>query len=169
MGHRCIYCPYQGDLSKEHYLPAALGDFQGYELLLERVCQTCNNHIGNTIETEFARTGAIGFFRWLLGESGPHSAPRSPFYNREAGIDPILMTGRAPGFDYDLFFEVEPGTENAYPLRQAVFEHPLLAKPRAVPIHDRVKGHLEVLQALLREWGLDTARLTRVFATDKEI
>jgi hypothetical protein len=79
------------------------------------------------------------------------------------------MTGRAPGFDYELFFEVEPGTENAYPLCQAVFEHPLFEKPRAVPIHARVKGHPEELQALLHEMGLDTARLTRVFATDDEI
>jgi hypothetical protein len=30
-------------------------------------------------------------------------------------MPPIHMTGRAPGFDYDLFFEVDPGTQSVFP------------------------------------------------------
>jgi len=74
------------------------------------------------------------------------------------------MTGRAPGFEYDLLFEVEPGTENVYPLRQVVFEHRLLPPPRAVPIHDRMRENPEHLMNLLREWGLDSGQPIRAFA-----
>ena len=70
-------------------------------------------------------------------------------------MPPIRMMGRAPGFDYDLLFEVDPGTEEVYPLRQVVFEHRLLERPRAVPIYDRMRGNPEFLMELLREWGLD--------------
>jgi hypothetical protein len=84
-------------------------------------------------------------------------------------MPPILMTGRAPGFDYDLLFEVDPGTEVAYPLRQVVFGHPLLAHPRAVPIHDRMLDNTEYLMELLREWGLDRGQPIRAFAGPEEI
>ena len=156
-------------MSEEHYLPAALGKFRGYEPLRDRVCRDCNKRIGNVVETEFLRTGAIVFFRWLLGVSGRDGPPRSPFYRWEARIPPILMTGRAPGLEYDLLFEVERGTENVYPLRQVVFEHPLLAVPRAVPIHDRMRENPEHLMELLRDWGLNRGQPIRAFATEEEI
>jgi hypothetical protein len=156
-------------MSEEHYLPLALGKFKGYEALWGRVCRECNLHLGKAVETEFLRTGAIVFFRWLVGVSGRDGLPPSPFYRRAAGIPPILMTGRAPGFDYDLLFEVDPGTEEVHPLRQVVFEHPLLERPRAAPIHDRVRDNPEFLMELLLEWGLDRGQPVRAFATDEEI
>ena len=169
MADQCIYPGPHGDMSDEHYLPVALGRFRGYEPLRGRVCRRCNTHIGDAVETEFLRTGAIVFFRWLLGVSGRDGPPPSPFYRRAAGIDPVLMTGRAPGFDYDLLFEVEPGTENVFPLRQVVFAHPLLIGPRAVPIHDRMLDNPELLMELLRGWGLDNGTPIRAFAAPDDI
>jgi hypothetical protein len=156
-------------MSAEHYLPAALGKFRGYRPLGDRVCRECNKKIGDAVETEFLRTGAIVFFRWLLGVSGRDGEPRSPFYRWAAGIPPIHMMGRAPGFEYDLLFEVERGTENVYPLRQVVFEHPLLARPRAVPTHDRMRENPEYLIKLLQEWGLVSGETIRIFAAPDEI
>jgi len=169
MADQCIYPGPHGDLSDERYLPAALGRFRGYEPLQGRVCGKCNTHVGDAVETEFLRTGAIVFFRWLLGVSGRDGLPPSPFYRRAAGMPPIPMTGRAPGFDYDLLFEVDPGTQDVYPLRQVVFEHHLLARPRAVPIHDRMHDNPEFLVELLRDWGLDKGKPIRAFATPDEI
>jgi hypothetical protein len=99
-------------MSEEHYLPAALGKSRGYEPLRDRVCRDCNKHIGDAVETELLRTGAIVFFRWLVGVSGRDGLPDFPFYRRAAGMPPIHMAGRHPSFDYDLLFEVDPGTEN---------------------------------------------------------
>jgi hypothetical protein len=79
------------------------------------------------------------------------------------------MTGRAPDVDYDLLWEVNPGTEGVYPLRQVVFAHPLLAQPRAVPIHDRMREDPNFLMELLREWGLETGKPIRAFAASEEI
>jgi hypothetical protein len=169
MADQCIYPGPHGAMSEEHYLPAALGKFQGYEPLRGRVCRPCNTHIGDAVETEFLRTGAIVFFRWMVGVSGRDGLPPSPFYRRAAAMPPILMVGRAPGVDYDLLFEVEPGTENVYPLRQVVFEHRLLPQPRAVPIYDRMRDDPQVLAELLREWGLDRGQPIRGFAAPDEI
>ncbi len=165
----CIYPGPHNEMSEEHYLPAALGRFKGYEPLRDRICRECNTHLGKAVETEFLRTGAIVFFRWLVGVSGQDGLPPSPFYRRAAGMPPIHMTGRVPGFDYDLLFEVDPGMEEVYPLRQVVFEHRLLERPRAVPIHDRMLDNPEFLMELLREWGLDRGQPIRAFATDEEI
>jgi len=93
---QCIYPGPHGAMSDEHYL--GVGNFQGYEPLWGRVCRECNTHIGDAVETEFLRTGAIAFFRWMIGVSGRDGLPPSPFYRRAAGIEPILMTGRAPEF-----------------------------------------------------------------------
>jgi len=79
------------------------------------------------------------------------------------------MTGRVPDFDYDLLWEVDPGTQGVYPLRQVVFDHPLLALPRAVPIHDRMRDDPEFLMELLREWGLERGKPIRAFATPEEV
>jgi len=169
MADECIYLGPHGEFSDEHYLPAAFGRFSGYDPLRSRVCRECNTHIGKTVETEFLRTGAIVFFRWLLGVSGRDGLPPCPFYRRAAGMPPILMTGRAPGFNFDLLFEVDAGTQDVYPLRQVVFEHQLLAGPRAVPIHDRMLENPEHMIDLLREWGLDRAKPIRAFGTAEEI
>ena len=155
-------------MSEEHYLPAALGNFQGYQPLLDRVCTACNKNIGDAVETEFLRTGAIGFFRWLVGISGRDGPPPSPFYRRAAGMPPILMMGRVSELGHNLFFEVELGTENVYP-RQVVFEHPLWIEPRPAPIHDRMRECPEHLIELLREWGFGRGQPTRAFAAPDEI
>lgn len=53
-------------MSEEHYLPAALGRFKGYEPLLDRLCRDCNKQIGNTCEEPFLRAGPIAFLDgWL--------------------------------------------------------------------------------------------------------
>jgi hypothetical protein len=56
----CIYPgPQHGVMSGEHYLPRALGRFDGFEELYDRVCKTCNAAIGERVETEFLRAGPI--------------------------------------------------------------------------------------------------------------
>jgi hypothetical protein len=169
MADECIYPGPHTVMSDEHYLPAALGKFEGYEPLRGRVCQRCNTTIGDAVETEFLRTGAIVFFRWLVGISGRDGLPPSPFYRRAAGMPPIPMAGRLPDFDYDVLFEVNPGTTQAFPLRQIVFSHPLLERPRAVPLHDRMLNNPEFLREQLKELGLQSATPIRAFATDEEI
>lgn len=159
MADQCTYPGPHGKMSDEHYLPAALGRFRGYEPLRGRNCRECNKHIGDAVEIEFLRTGAIAFFRWMVGVSGRDGLLPSPFYRRVAGMPPIHMTGRAPDFDYDLLWEVDPGTQGVYPLRQVV----------AVPIHDRMRDDPEFLMELLREWGLERGKPIRAFARPEEI
>ena len=164
----CIYSGPHGEMSPEHYLPAALGTFEGCGPLQDRVCGPCNNHIGNQTETQFLRAGPIAFFRWMLGIEGRDGLPPSPFYHGAAGAPRLVMIGRVPSFAYDLLFEVEPGTENVYPLRQIIFDGGL-AGIHPIPMLDRMRGHPEVLGDHLEERGLRNARPIHVFAAEDEI
>lgn len=168
MSAKCIYPGPHGVISKEDYLPVALGRFKGCEPLLDRVCDKCNNRIGNTAEVQFLRTGPMAFFRWMLGIEGRDGPPPSPFYQGAGGAPPLYMIGCAPGLDYNLLWEVEPGTENVYPLRQVVFSHPL-TEHHPVPILNRMQGHPEVLIDYLREHGLEKVKPIHVFAAQDEI
>lgn len=164
----CIYPGPHREMSPEHYLPAALGTFEGCEPLQDRVCGLCNNRIGNETETQFLRAGPIAFFRWMLGIEGRDGLPPSPFYHGAAGALHLVMIGRVPDFPNDLLLEVEPGTENVYPLRQMIFDGGL-AGIHPIPILDRMRGRPEVLRNLLDERGLQNARPIHVFAAADEI
>jgi hypothetical protein len=168
MSSVCIYPGPHGVMSDEHYLPAALGRFEGYDPLYDRVCRKCNKRIGDTVEVQFLRAGPIAFFRWVLGIEGRDGLLPSPFYRGAGGAAPLYMLGRAPGFDYDLLWEVEPGTKNVYPLRQIIFHHPL-AGYHPVVVLDRMQGHPEVLIDYLKENVFGNAKPVHVFAAADEI
>ncbi|WHZ13580.1 MAG: hypothetical protein OJF52_000412 [Nitrospira sp.] len=169
MSRQCIYPgPHSDKFSSEHYLPEAIGRFSGMELLDDRVCRACNTELGKRIETQFARAGSTVFFRWLIGVQGKNGLPPNPFYRRAAGVDPIVMIGRAPGWQYDLLWEIEAGSEDAFPLRQIVFEHSLTGH-HPVPLLDRMRGNPEVLNQHLRELGIESAKPIHVIALPDEI
>src|SRR5262249_17961790 len=134
----CIYPgPHAEAMSEEHYLPAALGDFEGYEPLLDRVCRRCNTEIGNRVETEFLRTGAIVFVRWLVGISGRDGPPPSPFYRRAAGMPPIQVVGGVREVGDNLLFWGVQGTGKVIPRRQVGLGNGLRTGTSAVPYRER--------------------------------
>ncbi len=167
-GGTCIYPGPHGVMSAEHYLPAGLGTFRGCEPLQERLCRRCNREIGSRVEEQFLRAGPTGFFRWMLGIEGRNGLPPSPFYRRAAGTSPIIMLRRAPGLSYDLLWEVSPGSEKVFPLRQIVFDHPL-AGTHPIPVLDRMRDKPDALRDCLRERGLENARPVHAFAGPDEI
>jgi hypothetical protein len=59
----CIYPGPYGPMSPEHYLPMALGTFEGYKPLQDRVCRFRNERIGDSTELRFLGAGPIAFFR----------------------------------------------------------------------------------------------------------
>jgi hypothetical protein len=165
---QCIYPGPHGPMSPEHYLPAALGTFQGYEPLLDRVCRLCNTRIGDQTETQFLRGGQVAFFRWLLGIEGRDGLPPSPFRRGAAGAPPLVMMGQIPGLQFPLVLEVEAGTENVYPLRQIVFDGGL-AGVHPIAITDRMRDDPTVLRDHLTERGLERARPIHAFTDEDEM
>ena len=107
----CIYPgPHSEDFAPEHYLPVALGRFKGSEELRDRVCRNCNQEIGRRVETQFARAGPTGFYRWLVGVRGRDGMPPSPFYHGAGGTQSLYMLGKLPSLPFEILFESEPGT-----------------------------------------------------------
>lgn len=164
----CIYPGPHTEMSEEHYLSAALGEFRGYEPLYGRVCRACNTKIGDTTEVQLLRTGPIAFFRWVVGTEGQDGPPPSPFYRGAGGAPPICIVGRPPGANHDLLWEVVPGTEDVYPLRQIVFEHPIAGR-HPIALLDRMRDHPQLLLDELRDRGLETAKPAHVYAAPDEI
>ncbi|OFW02139.1 MAG: hypothetical protein A3G20_02370 [Acidobacteria bacterium RIFCSPLOWO2_12_FULL_59_11] len=136
--------------------------------MLEKVCECCNSKIGNETETQFLRTGPIAFFRWMIGIKGRKGLPPSPFYKGAGGAPPIYAIARAPGFPFDLLWEICFGTEDCFPLRQVVFEHPL-AGTHPIPILDSMREHPDILLSELQERGLEHAKPIHAFAAPDEI
>lgn len=168
MSH-CIYPgPHSEDFVPEHYLPVALGRFMGLDALYDRVCRRCNQEIGSRVETQFARAGPTGFFRWFIGVKGRDGMPPSPFYHGAGGTQPLYMIGRLPELPFDILFESEPGTENVCPLRQIVFAHPLVGH-RAIPLLERFRKRPQDLKDHLFDQGLQDAKPVHVFASADEI
>jgi hypothetical protein len=84
---KCIYCPAEGEMSDEHYLPRCLGRFRGYELLSDRVCERCNNRL-SPLDEQFCRSGTEAIVRDLLGVKGGRVTGRFP-PSSEAALEPI--------------------------------------------------------------------------------
>lgn len=88
----CIYCG-GDDLTVEHPLPRALGNFRGQLLLTDRVCRRCNQHCGQ-LDEQLCRSGDPAFFRTFLGVSGRAGhAEMNPFYRGSSGGRPLEMVG----------------------------------------------------------------------------
>jgi hypothetical protein len=155
-------------MSIEHPLPYGLGRFDGAPLLRDHACRTCNTEIGNRTETQFLRAGPTGFFRWLLGVRGRDGLPPSPFLAGAGGAPAIEMPGRLPDGEYDLLFEVNPGTETVQPCRQIVFEHPIAGR-RPVRVTDKMEENPDFLVARLADLGLSGAKPIQAYAAPGEI
>jgi len=166
----CIYPgPHSEKLSVEHYMPEALGRFTGMDPLRDRICSECNRSLGSRIETQFLRAGPTGFFRWMIGVQGKNGlSPARPFYNRAAGAEPLYMMGRVEGLPCDLYWEADPGSEDVYPLRQIIFDHPI-AGSHAIPILAKMQDNPNALLDFLREKGLEHAIPVRLIASSEEI
>jgi HNH endonuclease len=69
----CIYCLIkkpEDAFNREHVIPEAFGTFQG-NLVLDCVCQDCNQHFGDTIDLKFARDSIEGIDRFWSGMKSP--------------------------------------------------------------------------------------------------
>jgi hypothetical protein len=163
----CIYCPDDDPASPEHYLSAGLGDFGPFQILNDRVGRACNNRIGERTETQFLRTGPVGFFRWIVGVEGRNGQPPPPFYRGAGGAPPVLIYGQPPDLDHEILMEAEWGTRSVHPARQIVFRDEALG---VVPllITDRMMQDSASLRPALAARGIPDAQPVRTWATAAE-
>ncbi|MBI5173324.1 MAG: hypothetical protein HY986_10575 [Candidatus Melainabacteria bacterium] len=113
---RCIYC-HQADSpshGREHVIPQSLGTFTPSSLILEDVCDLCNN-VFSKLETIFKEDSVEGFiaaqYQFRSDSSIRFRRDRMKFRNR--------ITGEQRIFD-DMFPTLDPETGNAIPTPQVV-------------------------------------------------
>jgi hypothetical protein len=62
---QCVYCRGVERLTREHYIPRALGTFRGCQPLTDKLCDGCNRITGR-LDEAFVRTGPNALFRVLV-------------------------------------------------------------------------------------------------------
>jgi hypothetical protein len=126
-GRRCIYTQPPGlcDGSqplhpKEHYLPAALGNFRNDVRLRDYICTRCQQNF-SSLEDVFIHHGPEAFFRNMIGLSGRKKhRKKNIFYERTAGMPPLTVIAQQPGQDYTVLWQMD-GMSEGRQMKQLVF------------------------------------------------
>lgn len=107
---------------KEHYLPAALGNFRNDVRLRDFVCTRCQADFGN-VEDIFMHHGPEAFFRHMIGVRGRKKhRKKNIFYERTAGMPPLTVIAQQPGQDYTVLWEMD-GFSEGRQIKQLVFRN----------------------------------------------
>ena len=81
----CLYCE-EVPKSEEHPLPAALGEFSGAPMLVDRICKLCNERRIGVLDEQFVRCGPVAVLRKRFGIKGrEHHDKVNSFYRGSAG------------------------------------------------------------------------------------
>jgi hypothetical protein len=126
-GRRCIYTQPRGlcDGSqplhpKEHYLPAALGNFRDDVRLRNYICTRCQQNF-SSLEDVFIHHGPEAFFRNMIGVSGrKRHRKKNIFYERTAGMPPLKVIAQQPGQDFTVLWQMDSMSEGRQ-MKQLVF------------------------------------------------
>jgi hypothetical protein len=126
-GRRCIYtqpfglCDGTQPLhKKEHYLPAALGNFRNDVRLRDYICKRCQQNF-SSLEDVFIHHGPEAFFRQIVGVSGrTKHRKKDIFYERTAGMPPLTVIAPQPGQDFTLLWQIDTLSEGRQ-MKQLVF------------------------------------------------
>jgi len=140
----CIYCNLREANAREHYMSQCLGGFLNFEPLWNRLCQPCNEAIGNAVEVELARNSpeaAVRSLNWVKDQkrTGKNRSPKRSVYepsgiggkhmymlamDTDSGLDILWRTGDPPGtvkpISQFLIFDAEGKLVNHVPLPKGV-------------------------------------------------
>jgi hypothetical protein len=124
---RCIYtqplglCDGSQPLHrKEHYLPAALGNFRDDVRLRDYICTSCQQRFSG-LEDVFMHHGPEAFFRHMIGVRGRKKhRKKNIFYERTAGMPPLTVIAQQPGQDYTVLWQIDDITQG-HEMKQLVF------------------------------------------------
>lgn len=125
-GRRCIYtqpglCDGSQPLHpKEHYLPAALGNFKNDVRLRDYICTRCQHNF-SSLEDVFMHHGPEAFFRQVVGVRGRKKHRKKDiFYDRTASMPPLTVVAQQPGQDFTLLWQIDSISEGRQ-MKQLVF------------------------------------------------
>ena len=166
VSNRCIYCEWEGRLSREHYLPRCLGNFRNYELLNDRVCKRCNESFSE-IDEQFCRSGPEAIVRALLGVEGRKAHRKiSPFQRGSAGADRLVFMAKRLREDSsveEVELDMDRKSREVRRLRQIIFSSG--SQSVAIRITDDMREPGQLL-AKMKERGV---LMMRPDASDGEV
>lgn len=164
----CIYCNERKANAREHYLPQCLGRFSNFEPLRDRLCQDCNQEIGNAVEREFCRSGPEGVLRsahWIKGQNAGKKRRKTHIFQPEKiGGRHVYFFARDPESGRDILWQhdVTPGT--AKEISQIII---LDAQDNAVeyiPIPTEISTGRELVEILFKQRNVSFIDKAQVIA-----
>ena len=106
---KCVYCDEVNPAwARAHVVPRLMGTFRDHyqrpqPTLLEKVCATCDNIIGNECEALLAKCTIEAVLIKHIGIIGRHKGkPTLPFDRGHLGHPPIRMTVTLPNYENEL-------------------------------------------------------------------
>ena len=171
---QCIYCQSYGPFSKEHAIPACLGEFKNFPVLINRVCGCCNHRIGR-MEEQFCRCGPEGLFRSALGITGRSSHIRvNPFGRGSAGGKAINLVAplpesisEPPSERIPVLWEFNPGGGTLREVRQIVLRDEQ-GRWHQIRIPDWMREP-ELLRQAINELDIESIEEARYFADPEDM
>ena len=167
----CAYCETPAD-GREDWFPRWLGRFRGMELLLDRVCDRCNQTLGRSLDQAMSRESPQAFNRSLMGIGGRHGGPPNLFRHRDQQARPpvVLNVTTTTGSDFRPHAEIVPGSNppESRMCRQLIFLRPDGTKDsiRIKDISPEVNG--EWLKEAIRAHRVEDARLVEMYCEPED-
>jgi hypothetical protein len=116
---QCLYCSAPGD-SREHALPAAVGEFRDASYLESRVCTACNNTRLGVLDEQLTRCGPEVFRKVydIRGRAATHDQVNI-FERRSAGGHRVDMRSMDKALGVEVALEIVDGQPRQ--MRQMIF------------------------------------------------
>jgi hypothetical protein len=133
-------------------------------MLRDKVCRPTNEELGK-LDEALVRTAPEALFRVLAGVKGRSGhPPTSPFYYDPLNPDAVRVMGKHPDNDYEVLWEIDPGTMKGREARQVVFRHDERIIPLPLPKGDIIA----FLKRVMKGKGLEGREMIAFFCDEDE-
>ncbi|MEO8361997.1 MAG: hypothetical protein ABI672_18340 [Vicinamibacteria bacterium] len=98
---KCVYCHAPAD-SEEDWFPRWMGKYKGIGLLKDRLCEKCNNALGQDLDQVMSRQSGEALNRWRFQIPGRKKKPlANPFlYKAQEGPPMVLVADEVDRHDF---------------------------------------------------------------------
>jgi hypothetical protein len=164
----CIYCKEREADAREHYLPQCLGRFQNFEPLVDRLCQLCNEGIGQALEREFCRKSPEAVLRsvhWIKGQQrgGRKKRPVHIYQPEKIGGQHIYFFAADPETGQSILWQTDKNPRTVKEISQIVMLDDEGEATQHIPIPVEITTGRE-LADLLKRNGVTFIPQARVIA-----
>jgi len=161
----CAYCRELAD-GREDWFPRWLGRHKGMQLLVDRICDACNQSLGKSLDQPMSRESPQAVNRALMQTPGRHGkSPHLFSHKSQQAQPPVVLNVAAPGAEFQPHAEIIPGSNppRSQIVRQLIFEKPDGTRGSIRISHISPKEDEKWLRRAIENYGFESARLVEMY------